>query len=238
MKKQINSDTKAHLLRSAFYVLLLLAVCVIPFALAQRKSNNRGGDAALAASAPKQNVAPVASDYLKMPTAPLSVRWSPEQRQQFAKRLLAGWSMIADQTGPRAIRVPLKPKGPAGACTWSIVAPYPLVIESPAVCSNGTFAYAAGGTDGSTFPPSPVNALNRYDPVADTWTPLANMPTAVADARSVYAANTNSIYVFGGITDFFNGTVTDLVQIYDVAADTWTTGSPMPAERFFPGTVY
>jgi len=40
MKKQINPTIKAHLVRSAFYVLLLLAVCVIPFALAQRNSPN------------------------------------------------------------------------------------------------------------------------------------------------------------------------------------------------------
>jgi N-acetylneuraminic acid mutarotase len=35
MKKQTNSTIKAHLLRGAFYLLLLLAVCAIPFALAQ-----------------------------------------------------------------------------------------------------------------------------------------------------------------------------------------------------------
>ena len=35
MKKQTNSTIKAHLLRGAFYLLLLLAVCLIPFALAQ-----------------------------------------------------------------------------------------------------------------------------------------------------------------------------------------------------------
>ena len=67
---------------------------------------------------------------------------------------------------------------------------------------------------------------------------MANLPTAVGDARSVYAANTNSIYVFGGITDFFKFTVSNLVQIYDVAAGTWSTGTPMPAERYFPATVY
>jgi hypothetical protein len=38
MKKQINISIKAHLLRSAFYLLLLLAVCVIPFALGQRNT--------------------------------------------------------------------------------------------------------------------------------------------------------------------------------------------------------
>ena len=36
MKKQINPTIKAHLIRSAFYLLLLIAVCAIPFALAQR----------------------------------------------------------------------------------------------------------------------------------------------------------------------------------------------------------
>jgi hypothetical protein len=38
MKKQIDSSIKAHLLRGGFYLLLLLAVCAIPFALAQRNS--------------------------------------------------------------------------------------------------------------------------------------------------------------------------------------------------------
>jgi len=42
MKKQINPTTKSHLIRSAF-VLLLLALCVIPFALAQ---SGTGGSAA------------------------------------------------------------------------------------------------------------------------------------------------------------------------------------------------
>src|SRR5438128_9214768 len=41
MKKQINPTIKAHLIRSAFYVILLLAVCVIPFALAQRTTTKR-----------------------------------------------------------------------------------------------------------------------------------------------------------------------------------------------------
>ena len=38
MKKQINPTIKAHLIRGAFYLILLLAVCAIPFALAARNS--------------------------------------------------------------------------------------------------------------------------------------------------------------------------------------------------------
>src|SRR5438874_3606784 len=41
MKKQINPSNKAHLIRGAFYLLLLLAVCVIPFALAQRTTGKQ-----------------------------------------------------------------------------------------------------------------------------------------------------------------------------------------------------
>src|ERR1043165_6555314 len=41
MKKQINPTVKAHLIRSAFYVILLLAVCVIPIALAQRNTTKQ-----------------------------------------------------------------------------------------------------------------------------------------------------------------------------------------------------
>jgi len=41
MKKQIKRAIKAHLIRSAFYLLLLLAVCAIPYALAQRAGSKR-----------------------------------------------------------------------------------------------------------------------------------------------------------------------------------------------------
>jgi hypothetical protein len=41
MKKQINPTIKAHLLRGALYLLLLVAVCAIPFALAQRNATKR-----------------------------------------------------------------------------------------------------------------------------------------------------------------------------------------------------
>jgi hypothetical protein len=41
MKKQVHPTIKAHLIRSAFCVLLLLAVCVTPFALAQRNTTEQ-----------------------------------------------------------------------------------------------------------------------------------------------------------------------------------------------------
>jgi len=62
MKKQINPTVKAHLIRSAFYVTLLLAVCVIPFALAQRSTSKqrvtKSRSAAILAASGKQTGAP------------------------------------------------------------------------------------------------------------------------------------------------------------------------------------
>ena len=42
MKKQINPNIQAYPLRTAFYVLLLVAMCAIPFALAQRNVTKPG----------------------------------------------------------------------------------------------------------------------------------------------------------------------------------------------------
>jgi hypothetical protein len=50
MKSQIYRTIRAHFLRAAFYLLLLLALCAIPFALAQRNVATRSKTKALPAS--------------------------------------------------------------------------------------------------------------------------------------------------------------------------------------------
>src|SRR6266496_270016 len=56
MKKQINPTTKAHLIRGAFYLLLLVAVCAIPFALAQRNTTKHSAKPGVAKAAAKPNL--------------------------------------------------------------------------------------------------------------------------------------------------------------------------------------
>jgi hypothetical protein len=59
MKKQINPTTKAQILRGAFYLLLLLAICAVSFALAQ--SRGRGTTEPLSRTIPVSNPASDAS---------------------------------------------------------------------------------------------------------------------------------------------------------------------------------
>jgi N-acetylneuraminic acid mutarotase len=179
MKKQINPTIQAQLVRGAFYLILLLAMCMIPFALAQRDTTGRN----------------------------------------FAKRVSPSVSSAPGWLSP-------------ALSSWSIVANYPEILESPAVASDGTYAYSAGG--GMNF--VPTNGFYRYDPVANAWTTLALLPTALFDARAAYAANVNKIYVFGGIDAVFN--VLNTTYVYDIATDSWTTGAAMPAPRFFPAVAY
>ena len=87
MKKQINPTIKAHLIRGAFYLLLLMAVCAIPFALAQRNATKRGVAHPVAKFASQSNAD---SRFL-----PYDVRKAPSL--------------------PRTSQVPLKSSGPLAA---------------------------------------------------------------------------------------------------------------------------
>ena len=63
------------------------------------------------------------------------------------------------------------------------------------------------------------------------------MPQTLYDARSVYDSTNNKIYLFGGI-DGTTFVPINTLYIYDVATDTWTSGTAMPANRFFPAVTY
>ena len=69
MKKQINPTIKAHLIRGAFYLVLLLAVCAIPFALAQRNTTKRSA----AKPKPTANLAAAAVPSAAVPSTGAAV---------------------------------------------------------------------------------------------------------------------------------------------------------------------
>jgi N-acetylneuraminic acid mutarotase len=106
-----------------------------------------------------------------------------------------------------------------GAQQWSEVAPYPFAARGPFVVSDGTFYYTGGGYDGVNV----HGELFKYDPVANTYTPLASAPDQFFLSQAVIF--NNKIYSIAGFSSSGQSSTT---RIYDIAGNSWTTGAPLP----------
>jgi hypothetical protein len=102
---------------------------------------------------------------------------------------------------------------------WSFLAPLPEPLHhSTAVGLSGRL-YVVGGYNTLSF--NPVNSAYRYDPVSNSWTAIADYPTR-RGALSLVAIG-NRIYAVGGA----GGGITNELNVYDPATDTWTQRAPM-----------
>ena len=96
----------------------------------------------------------------------------------------------------------------------------------------GTKIYAVGGSTG-TGPgggtPLAANEVLDTSAGVPAWAAVASMPTA---AMGVYAtvAFGGKVYVLGGYNSGAGGAL-GLVQIYDPATNSWSTGTSMPTPR-------
>jgi len=100
----------------------------------------------------------------------------------------------------------------------------------------GTFIYTAGGSDWNGTTLVDTNDSFRYDPVADSITPIPNIPRPTAETRAL-AFNSGGpctqIWVMGGGRTPPNPS--NEVNIYTPCTNTWTIGTPfVTARRNFP----
>ncbi|MBI2907921.1 MAG: kelch-like protein [Chloroflexi bacterium] len=107
---------------------------------------------------------------------------------------------------------------------WASRAPMPTKRSSgAAVVVNGKI-YVAGGR------PPHGNEFAVYDPREDTWQTLPDLPTP----RNHIAADAihGKVYVVGGrFGGGFQSEVTDVLEVFDPATNTWTSRAPMPTKR-------
>src|SRR5215471_6495297 len=239
MKKHTNPNIKAHLVRSAFYLLLLVGVCATPFALAKRNTIKLGKPALSMPVRIPAARAQTGVDALKallkpmIPGGTCVPAWQPGPDQPPARyafqAALGTDNLLYVAGGQTADMVPILydqvSRYDHTTNTWSNVAPLPVALGQGAIGASNGKIYVAGGFIGGT---SVTNALRIYDIATNTWTSGANMPTSPGVEAAASAVVNGKLYVMGG-DDFNNGLNTTF--IYDIAANTWTTGANVPDSR-------
>jgi plastocyanin len=116
---------------------------------------------------------------------------------------------------------------PAGWVQKSAVLPFPLgYIPTTTI---GSLIYTGGGADITGGVLTDTNHAFVYDPVADSISTIADIPTPTSDVRGLNFCN--QLYVMGG-----GGfpTTLNIVQIYDPVSNTWSKGTPFVNARRNP----
>ena len=101
---------------------------------------------------------------------------------------------------------------------WTRGADMPTLREHLALVTDGRYAYAIGGRALSSD--KNTDAVERYDPEANTWEKMAPLPTPRGSFSGVFVDG--RIVVAGGEAP---AAVIDRVDQYDIASNSW---SPLP----------
>jgi N-acetylneuraminic acid mutarotase len=119
----------------------------------------------------------------------------------------------------------------AGAQDGVWIAKTPMPVPRSHVTAAGIEGqlYVAGGINTPASGFSPLDLLELYDPVMDTWTTRAPMSDARDAAGSAVIGN--KLYVAGGQS--VSGDTATL-EVYDPTTDSWTTKASMPTPRRWP----
>jgi hypothetical protein len=228
MKKQIDPTIKAYLIRGAFYLLLLQAVCAIPFALAQSRSRGTArGTVARAAVHPNlTSLGPAVPHHYAVPANPDFAPPGVIQGQLSSLPTDGAAALASGATNATVVNKLGAPLFPEGGCgtpgPWQTATPGPPARYRAGGTTDGQYVYVYGGGNSSG---GYYNDLWRWAPATQTWTQLANMPTAKQYIQGAYW--NGKIYVPGG----FNGAHITENAIYDIATNTWSLGAPLPAAQ-------
>lgn len=115
---------------------------------------------------------------------------------------------------------------------WQTLAPSPVArFESGSAAIDGKL-YVFGGYDKN------ILAMTRsdvYDPVADRWARIADMPQPITHAG--IAVDGSEVYFAGGFVGERSFVTTSNVWRYDARDDAWTAITPLPEPRAAGGLV-
>lgn len=116
--------------------------------------------------------------------------------------------------------------------SWATMAPDPIQNGAGSGVSYagagviGGLLYVVGGCIFSDCIPGNTNAMEVYDPVANTWTAKAPMPTARNNVTTGVIGG--KLYVAGGMGPCGPCIPTLALEVYDPTTDSWTSKSSQP----------
>jgi N-acetylneuraminic acid mutarotase len=107
---------------------------------------------------------------------------------------------------------------------WTTKTPMPTSRSAGAAAVIGNLIYVAGGR------PPRGQDFAVYDVLNDQWTTLTNLPTGRNHLAA--AAINGKIHVVGGrLGAGFTTPMTNVLEVFDPAAASWSTRAPMPTTR-------
>ena len=112
---------------------------------------------------------------------------------------------------------------------WNDKATMPTPRSSVTGVALGGLSYVFGGCTEPPCGDAVTATVEAYDPVQDTWTPRAPLPTA-RDAVAA-AALGGTVYVIGGFAPGASFLGKTTVDAYDPAQDSWTSKAPLNIGR-------
>jgi len=114
-----------------------------------------------------------------------------------------------------------------GADQWSYAAPLPAARAAVGLAVVGGYLYCFGGIIEPYWWGVPSNSAYRYNPVGNSWSPMANMP--IARSNFVTAVIDGKVYCMGGNVHWPNAT--NRTDVYDPSGDSWSTITNAPENR-------
>ena len=115
---------------------------------------------------------------------------------------------------------------------WQAAAPMPNPRNHLSGASVGGLVYAIGGQYGHDAGVSDQKFLDAYDPATNTWTRLADLPSARSHFEPGTMVHNDKIIIVGGRrgNNFFFDDITE----YDPQTNTWTERCPLPSKLLAP----
>ena len=153
MKKQNNDSIRAHFIRSVLCVLLLVAVCVIPFALAQRNANNR-------------SVAPATSRDVNAATALSSSEGDQSQPAVSSGTIGVPFTLLAHPKDPQVVLYDQDDNASVIGTLSATFTDFPTfnsdLADDFVVPTGQTWNVQSIDADGVYLGPGPANSFNVF----------------------------------------------------------------------------